>query len=713
MQDRIRHFAQQLQTVVEDLRAMYHDPGNTAGNDERTARLNDLAARQQALAGLAEAIISDSELTAREAPAYPQLLREYQNRLTEAHALTERLHADAWALQDALDEAHLTKGAATRHQLPKLTRGEFAREAAGRLAAMPTGGARLQLATADSINAALAAAAERAQTVPQSTLVLFSDGCSPLRDGDRDLARRLEAAGVLIYTVLVGRDGAVPDDAGIAAVDMPSVAVKGAQITARILVKNQLEPGRPATIELRESGQLLATESLDPDRRDIAVIQLRFAFPAAGRRQVVAALRTGEDDAYPGNEVHVQTVDVLPAPARVVLLADRVTAEFAAYRQALAAMPAIEFETVLLAPNLGDPDQSVDEGGFPTARDAWEGITLAILLGGVPPALQTGDGDAAGQMPPAVAALREAVRAGLHVLIQSIDELPAERSWTAVFGLEPQATPTPQPLALQEHLWPELYAVAADRRQSREHWQKLGPLPVRTVPPDAGLVLLHSGNAAPLALIQREAGLVIHDGLPPFATLREHGTIPLVNRLLANLLTLAVRPFWEETPGGVRYALFPPQPVPGTDCLLAMTGGGPAAGTCDEGVELTADGTAGGFTRFAVEWDETVRTPRVRAVRFLVGAAEIERLTARPLRAEDFRLTPDAAVLQELAEMTGGTHCRLDQLPALAAALRALPSYEQHDTRVYRLWHGPWSLALLLAAVTAEYLLRRRAGRVM
>ena len=83
------------------------------------------------------------------------------------------------------------------------------------------------------------------------------------------------------------------------------------------------------------------------------------------------------------------------------------------------------------------------------------------------------------------------------------------------------------------------------------------------------------------------------------------------------------------------------------------------------------------------------------------------------LDVEDFALTPRAATLAALAQSTGGTALDLVDLPRLSSLLPDPQPVQRTATTVVRLWVGAWPLALLLGLVSAEYLLRRRAGRVM
>ena len=76
-------------------------------------------------------------------------------------------------------------------------------------------------------------------------------------------------------------------------------------------------------------------------------------------------------------------------------------------------------------------------------------------------------------------------------------------------------------------------------------------------------------------------------------------------------------------------------------------------------------------------------------------------------------LAPRAAVLREVADATGGTFVDLPHIDQLRIETRDYPVRTLLWARSWRLWHGGWPLPLLLLLVVAEYLLRRRAGRVM
>jgi hypothetical protein len=78
-----------------------------------------------------------------------------------------------------------------------------------------------------------------------------------------------------------------------------------------------------------------------------------------------------------------------------------------------------------------------------------------------------------------------------------------------------------------------------------------------------------------------------------------------------------------------------------------------------------------------------------------------------------FELTPQAAPLETLAASTGGRFVELSAIAGLEPDLQSLAPRVTRRVTVLRLWHGWWFLPMLLLLVSAEYLLRRRAGTVM
>ena len=66
-------------------------------------------------------------------------------------------------------------------------------------------------------------------------------------------------------------------------------------------------------------------------------------------------------------------------------------------------------------------------------------------------------------------------------------------------------------------------------------------------------------------------------------------------------------------------------------------------------------------------------------------------------------------VLRRVAQATGGQYVRADEVSRIVASLQAiLPQYVEPERR--DLWHEPWAFALVIALLSAEWILRRRWG---
>ena len=147
-------------------------------------------------------------------------------------------------------------------------------------------------------------------------------------------------------------------------------------------------------------------------------------------------------------------------------------------------------------------------------------------------------------------------------------------------------------------------------------------------------------------------------------------------------------------------AVLPPQPVLGKTLTII----GLAEGPRDlRGLRPVTGAPAG---QWAYEVTSSDR------IGFTVDGRRFERPTHKLLDSRDFELTPCAEVLREVSAATGGQFADLVELDRLVSGLDATPA-QRSSTTNYRLWSGCWPLLAILALVCSEYLLRRRAGRVM
>ena len=92
----------------------------------------------------------------------------------------------------------------------------------------------------------------------------------------------------------------------------------------------------------------------------------------------------------------------------------------------------------------------------------------------------------------------------------------------------------------------------------------------------------------------------------------------------------------------------------------------------------------------------------------LVGEAE-EGWVANGAADEFRRLEANRALLEEIAQRTGGRVLEADELPSFAGKL---PRMEMPEMRTWSrsLWHTPWVFLLVLACFAGEWIARRRSG---
>ena len=191
-------------------------------------------------------------------------------------------------------------------------------------------------------------------------------------------------------------------------------------------------------------------------------------------------------------------------------------------------------------------------------------------------------------------------------------------------------------------------------------------------------------------------GAVIFSRVPSFSALRQNGNSALVTRMVTGLLELGVRPF-REVPGGP--VELPAQPVSGRHLWLT---GSDASLSPDSGLKQV--GYHGKGTRFLVTSQDQIS--------FQTGGKAQRRLVHTLLGPGDFELSAHAEPVRRIARAGGGRFADLVEFPSLVSSLDLSPA-SRSKVETYRLWIGWWPIVLMVLLVSAEYLLRRKAGRVM
>ena len=673
-----------------------------ARDEELSAALAAVQTRKQAVCAAAAAAADEGELLRREgASQHLSLLRPFVDHLGAAAAAADQLLQDAQALQERLDEVALAAAPEQDREAFRRTRQEFARLAGQRIAAQQRRAEAVETRTVPDLVAALALLQRRQEERPNAAALFVSDGRSGAVEAQGHATRRLAAMGVPVHTILAGRDGTAPADGGLVAVELPGVLVQHEETRARVLVKWEFPSPRAGALEILGDSALLARQEIAADHQGYQVLTIPFVPAVAGRQQLLFELSMARADDYPGNEVQVRTIHVFPAPVPVLLTGSSVSDDFAAYREVLRRMPGVSPQVLLGVPELSRLEIGSEAEAWPRTAPAWRGIGMAVLIGAVPKALRP-DSRAAGAEA-ALRGLRRAVDEGLAVFIHEPTAVPAAHSWAQVLGLKLQGSDTSGVLRPSAGLWLDSHRLARDIPVSLDRWAGFGAVSVRCLVPGAGLALLQVGDDDAVTLLRRGHGTLLFCGLPELKTLRQRMG-PLVNRLLAGLLVQALLP-WT--------GIVPAQPVAGYDLYSWPAGALTAlpASTSPASLRLLQEAPAG-WERWRVMADRSGTAGWPPQLDFTLGGQERSPFVDLPVDRSDFELTARAAPLRELAERTGGTFHQLHELAGWPGPQPGPPVTLEHTTH-HSLWRGSWVLAALLLLVSAEYLLRRRAGRVM
>ena len=633
---------------------------------------------------------TEADVVSREAPRHPDLLEQFAAKVSEAAHDAQTLGTDVRDLQSRLDAALLGQAVLESFRTRAVTRRSLAEKAADIIGAHFAGEFGVAIQTSSDMAAGLGAAFQQSLASPIAGVIYIGDGSTGLDERARRALEDLALAAVPVHAVLIGKDGVRPADIGLVSVDVPPTVEAGRPVTARALVQNALPPERNPRLLVRSGSATLATKGILPGKDPTTVVEVSLLFESPGRHALAFEVLGEGKDAYSGNERFLAVVDVLPQGRRALIVSDRLAAGLAAYQHVLKAGGQLQVEIIVAEPAMGPVKVGSDPGEFPGQAGDWQGVALAVLLGGVPQGLPD----------TALDALREAIEDGLHVLVHAGAAPPGQTRWAPALGLDVSPARAPRkPTPVNGH-WAPLYALGRSEKESMDLWRDL-PMAedVWTISTPA-LTLLECDAGAVAGTVFRGSGVIVYNGLGNLGSLRAGGNERAVNRLLHGLIHHALRSPWELLEGGERVVLWPAQPVVGKRLSLGGLAHPPAEVS---GLRAVGQGPAGEWIYEVLDADH---------VEFSVNGSVFRRQVHSLLGPQDFALTPRADVLAQMSKATGGRHMDLVDMTKLFQDVKAEP-VRRSSVSDHRLWTGWWPLVLVLALVSAEYLLRRRAGRVM
>lgn len=620
----------------------------------------------------------EADLVRKEAASHPDLLDKFIIALKETHDSIAGVVTACRKLQTNLDEALVSAQSLKDYRSRSLSRQNLSELASKFIIKNTQNKAETRSANFSDIETGLKNAIARQLTTSLSSIIILDDGSTDLKISEEELLETLSDTKVPVHTVLVGADGIEPKDVGVMSAELPGIAIVGKRHLGRAMVKARTEKDGQPRLIVREGQTVLAEKPVAVEGESIVEFALRF--DSAGRKQIVIEMETDGIDVFQGNERYVTVIDVFKDRPKVFMISDSLSGDFALFRGVASALPYVRVETIMADDRISKIKVGTDSGEFPEKEEQWNDFALLVLIGGVPVGLPED----------ALASLRTAIEKGLHVFIQAGSG--GGKSWPESLGLNERSMETSPPLMPQPNLWLPLYQLGRDETESLERWRQLPEAEaVRSLSAE-GISLTAGEQNSPIKLIQHGQGFILYCGLPSMASLRSGGSFS-INRIVAGLLELGIRPLKTNANG---HAIFPPQPVFGKQLFtVAIENESKPV----SGLEMQKD-SAGLLVKdkneVVIEFEGESRRVQVHKL----------------LGQSDFRLTPRAEPLREIAKLGNGRFVELIDLPELIKDLKA-PSAQRSKVETYRLWVGWWPFVLILALASSEYLLRRKAGRVM
>jgi uncharacterized membrane protein len=621
------------------------------------------------------------------------------------------------------------------------------------LAELPAPGEHTNLAGA--IDAALRSASQE----PLAAVVVVSDGAAQLPRGRAALLANVAAAGIPIHTVGVGRE-VMPEDLELADVRLPSTVLPDSTVAAQVVIRHAGVEGT-TRVSVRDGDAVIASRdvTLDP-RRPRQSEWVEIPIGAAGVRDLEIRLEPLPDERILANNRARRVVDASERPLRVAYVEGQPRWEYKFIQRALAGDPSIELRTALRTTDnkryrqgLHAADELAD--GLPSDRAALFAYD-AVILGGVAAA------DLSVEAQELLAAFVSERGGGLLMLAGNASlgaggwsrtplapVLPADLAAAGGPGAESaaelrrtevRATLTPAGISST------ITRLDPDPARSQQLWDALPPLDTYQDPgaPRPGAVTLiearASGTSRPLLLMQRygrgRAAILASAStwrwqmrLPHEDTSHETLWRQLVRELAGSapgLVTLSaelavdaddrasgasVATSTDATGVALRLEVRSQTHSPLDDAELRVTVS--RDGAAAEELAIRRSSEAPGLFEAELETsaDSLLRIDASASRDGAeIGTASLY-LRGSESQGEDFAAEQNRALLEAVAQQSGGRYWTLDTLAELPGALD-LAEVGIRRREVLELWSAPLALIVLLVLKSAEWLLRRRWGRL-
>ena len=595
--------------------------------------------------------------------------------------------------------------------------------------------------TQTHLGQALTRVQEELAGVPLSGLVVVSDGADNADGLPPDSLMPLQAAGVPVFTVGLGRE-AYSRDIQLSRVDTPRSVLQGASLVVDVVVAQTGYEGQRVSLQVEDEGRIVANQELTlPADGEPATVRVRFTAADAGPRLFSFRISPQPDEMVTQNNLRNALIVVEDKREKVLYFEGEPRWEVKFLRRAVAEDDNLELavlqrtaENKFMRMGVEGPDDLA--GGFPRTREELFKYR-ALILGGIEANHFTPDqlrmiSDFVSERGGGLLMLgsRRSFAEGGYAGTPVADVLPVVLDETAADGestffvetdVRPTRTGASHPAT----------QIAETEEASATRWPELPPITlvnaIRDVKPGA-TTLLTSGDEefVVLAFQRYGAGKALAFPIQDSWMWQMHADIDVEDQTHETLWRRLLRWMVDGVPDQVVAAV--PQDRVELDELLVLSAQVDDANyeeintsqvsawittPDDELTEVPLDWTAdrdGEYSAGYTPQQEGLYEVRVEAVNDgeLLGS-DTTYLRVAPSESEYYDSTRRTPLLTRVAEETGGRFYTADTVDSLAEDIQTVGGgvtvVEELD-----LWDMPGLLLVLILLVLGEWGYRRVRG---
>ena len=595
--------------------------------------------------------------------------------------------------------------------------------------------------TRTHLGQALGRAHDELSDVPLSGLVVVTDGADNAAEGLAESLLPVQAAGVPVFTVGLGREE-FDRDIQLGRVDTPRRVLRGASLVTDVVVSHRGYEGERVTVQVEDEGRIVGSEDVTlGDDDDLQTVRLRFTAGEEGPRLFTFRVTPQPGEMVTQNNVRDSLIVVDDRREKILYFEGEPRFEVKFLRRAVEDDENLQVvilqrtaENKFMRFNVDGPDDLV--GGFPTTRGELYDYS-GLVLGSIEANYFTPDqlrmiSDFVNHRGGGLLMLggRRAFAEGGYAGTPVADVLPVVLDDAAGDGDESFFTE----IAVETTRVGATHVatqIADTEEASEARWRELPPItvvnPITEVKPGATTLLTGPGGDLVLLAFQRYgAGKSLAFPVQDSWTWQMHADIDVDDMTHETYWRRLLRWLVDGVPDQVLIDLPTDRVQPEeTVEILAAVGDVNFEELNNSLVLATITHPDGDFTDLPMEWTaqrdgeyRTSFTPSAEGfyevrVEAMLGDEPLGEAVAHvqvaPSDAEFYDSTMRAPLLERIAEDTGGRFYTPETVGTLADDIQyvggGVTVVEEHD-----LWDMPALLLLLAALVLGEWGFRRFRG---